>query len=269
MSVNLNSAHSDRHNQSTNLAVDTSDDYKDAPHLAELVCKKGKAPDGARKRPSDEEFATNNNNNNDPKYTLASCNSAFLRGLFEDIANTSTCMVTEDSEDEPQPKVSDDAELTFYVPSEHSMAKRRMVSTTKSLERCEHALSNMLSSLIMTLGTPNTTTMPAAKDFPTTVSASLSFHQRSETMTLLDDDKVAPARHCESSMAEGEFGWFVDTDIASEEQAPTADPYASTFIPLAFCGSTAPRASHHNDRAEEEWAQAADTVDEVLGDLFF
>jgi hypothetical protein len=282
MSVNVNSAHLDHHRQPTiKKASDAIDDNKDAPTaLTAWACNEGKAPGGARKRPSKGDI------NNDPNYTLASCNSAFLQGLFEDIA--STCMTTteEDKEDEHQSKVpDDDFQSTFsYVSSEHNMAKRRLVSTTRSLERCGHSLSNVLSSLIMTLGTTtnNTTTiMPAnAKDFPTTVSASLSFHlQRTKTMTVLlddddDDEKVSPVCHCEtSSTPEGDFGWFVYTDIPDGEQdhGPVmVDPYATAFTPLAFSAPTAPLASHHdNDRAEVEWAQAADTVDEVLGDLFF
>lgn len=55
--------------------------------------------------------------------------------------------------------------------------------------------------------------------------------------------------------------------FASASTAP-ADPYfhkESTDC-LAFSASTAPKASNHD--AQVEWAKAADTVDDVLGDLF-
>ena len=45
--------------------------------------------------------------------------------------------------------------------------------------------------------------------------------------------------------------------------APTA---ASSSTTLAFSAATAPNAVSHD--AEVEWAKAADTVDDVLGDFF-
>jgi hypothetical protein len=65
------------------------------------------------------------------------------------------------------------------------------------------------------------------------------------------------------------FGWFVDLD----DHQTTPDPEARCGLPynvssddLAFQAPTAPKRS--NDAAEVEWAKAADTVDDVLGDFF-
>lgn len=65
------------------------------------------------------------------------------------------------------------------------------------------------------------------------------------------------------------YGWFVEMD----EYDDKPDPYdATSTVPqsksgdLAFMAATAPKAENHD--AEVEWAKAADTVDDVLGDFF-
>ena len=86
---------------------------------------------------------------------------------------------------------------------------------------------------------------------------------------------------------EGEYGWFVsmeddddDDNITNtlqqqqqQQQQPTLCAAATTSQPagqtpsdLAFTAMTAPK--HVNHDAEVEWARAADTVDDVLGDFF-
>lgn len=68
---------------------------------------------------------------------------------------------------------------------------------------------------------------------------------------------------------ESSFGWFVDLDVQPQD---TASPPEKLLIhsvsteDLAFQAPTAPKRS--SDNSEIEWAQAADTVDSVLGDLF-
>jgi hypothetical protein len=51
----------------------------------------------------------------------------------------------------------------------------------------------------------------------------------------------------------------------SHDAAPSYDSTASTDD-LAFKAPTAPKATNYD--AELEWAKAADTVDDVLGDFF-
>jgi hypothetical protein len=65
---------------------------------------------------------------------------------------------------------------------------------------------------------------------------------------------------------EKDYGWFVEMDDEVESK-PIVDPYvASPSSSLAFCASTAPKANNYDE--ELEWAKAADTVDDVLGDFF-
>lgn len=89
-----------------------------------------------------------------------------------------------------------------------------------------------------------------------------------------------------SNLDEGAFGWFVDTDDHPDDStttavAPSTDAVASTAAAvkpsstsgsggddLAFQAPTAPKGRSIQCDAEVEWAQAADTVDSVLGDMF-
>ncbi|CAJ1929242.1 unnamed protein product [Cylindrotheca closterium] len=62
------------------------------------------------------------------------------------------------------------------------------------------------------------------------------------------------------------FGWFVDLDDHQRNEGHTVSSY-SVFCPdLAFQAPTAPNATHND--AAVQWAKAADTVDDVLGDFF-
>ena len=62
------------------------------------------------------------------------------------------------------------------------------------------------------------------------------------------------------------FGWFVDLDDNQTPEAPAGLPYTVSCDDLAFQAPTAPLRSNNDD--EVEWAKAADTVDDVLGDFF-
>ena len=76
----------------------------------------------------------------------------------------------------------------------------------------------------------------------------------------------------ESSGASSSFGWFVDLDDGDHRDLPcsgsktAALTHAVSTDNLAFHAPTAPKRT--SDDSEIEWAQAADTVDSVLGDLF-
>jgi hypothetical protein len=67
------------------------------------------------------------------------------------------------------------------------------------------------------------------------------------------------------------YGWFVtmdDDDYHTPSIAPAQKADSSSSLnALAFSAATAPKGSNQHD-AEVEWAKAADTVDDVLGDFF-
>lgn len=71
----------------------------------------------------------------------------------------------------------------------------------------------------------------------------------------------------ENSNEEEKYGWFVEIDNTPSVHPTVAlDPYASSSNNLAFQAPTAPVCANQDE--ELEWAQAADTVDDVLGDFF-
>jgi hypothetical protein len=128
-----------------------------------------------------------------------------------------------------------------------------------------------------------------AEDGPTTSHATTS---TSHATTVGDAAKIAfpnlPATVSDSSCSAGltratlvrhvttpenepkeSFGWFVDLDDNDDEQtveATSSLPYTVSSDDLAFQARPAPK--RVNDDAEVEWAKAADTVDDVLGDFF-
>ncbi len=64
------------------------------------------------------------------------------------------------------------------------------------------------------------------------------------------------------------YGWFVVLDKDTCDPRTECSAYKSTVDDLAFSASTAPIPRGQEELAELEWAQAADTVDDLLGDLF-
>jgi hypothetical protein len=73
------------------------------------------------------------------------------------------------------------------------------------------------------------------------------------------------------SNRESSFGWFVDLDDDHRDMAAPSSKtplltHAVSSDDLAFHAPTAPMRT--SDDSEIEWAQAADTVDSVLGDFF-
>lgn len=69
------------------------------------------------------------------------------------------------------------------------------------------------------------------------------------------------------------YGWFVEME--DDESLSSSDGIVSSAMTVSSCplpgaafqAPTAPKAEYHHD-AELEWAAAADTVDDVLGDFF-
>ncbi len=229
---------------------------------------------------------------------LSTYNSAFLSGLFADIAKAN------EAQDESR---------TTGAPSP---CKKSRVSMTKSISRCEKSFANLH--------------VAAAADIVENAlpifAAPVTALQRSVASTLARDDSLSYQLHCVSSASSNEsdssqaaaigkiafphlpatvsnyscalnnasltrptsgqllpesetdskesYGWFVTFDEDDQDSAPfttasSAVPFSSTstFCDLAFSAVTAPKRSSQHD-SEVEWAKAADTVDDVLGDFF-
>jgi len=108
----------------------------------------------------------------------------------------------------------------------------------------------------------------AFPNLPATVSDSSCYNKG---LTREISARHVPTCETAASSKESSFGWFVDLD--DHHDSPSTSMSAANTLPhavstehLAFKAPTAPKRSA--DEAELEWAQAADTVDSVLGDLF-
>lgn len=105
---------------------------------------------------------------------------------------------------------------------------------------------------------------------PATVSES------SCSTTNLTRAKKSPGQHAsgpetpdtDDKESKESYGWFVPMDDDEHGTTPSSsDTYrTSSSHDLAFTAATAPK--RVDDDAEVQWAQAADTVDCVLGDFF-
>lgn len=227
---------------------------------------------------------------------LESVNSAFLSGLFADVA-----MATQVS--------SSDAGDSSLQPS-----KKSRINKTKSMPRCERSFAVLMKALNQasnedpnheSLTNFNTATILDATDqlfgrrdnslqfqldcvssssstdvssatsiafpyLPATVSnSSYSNNPSSPTSTLthvISDLQSSVTEKIIPTSTET-YGWFVEMEdeVSSTSQAPTLDRF---FPPkdLAFSAHVAPKADNYD--AELEWATAADTVDDVLGCFF-
>ncbi|CAB9500606.1 expressed unknown protein [Seminavis robusta] len=203
-----------------------------------------------------------------PKFSVTSYNSAFLQGLFGDIAANNPKEDLNDAKADTLRATTFNSESMASIKSEHNLAKRRLVSATKSLQRCGPSLANLMSAGSVVVSPfkcrHSSMILTKPKDLPATVSASLSFQLDRSKST---DDLPRKVVTSSQDTPEGDFGWFVDPDVHGDSNArPRTQTQKS--IPLAFSAPTAPIPNERNDQAEVEWAQAADTVDEVLGDFF-
>lgn len=219
----------------------------------------------------------NDSNMDDSDAPMASCNSAFLSGLFADIAKAN---VTHEVEQSPC----------------SSPVKRSRLTMTKSISRCAKSFANLATiqgTESKSFRVPPSTNAPVSR----TDSLSYQLHCVSSSSSNESEDigKIAfphlPATVSDSSCTHlanltrrnsgllrqeteiinnsGEsYGWFVNMDEDDETVAtvPTHADSSNSLCDLAFSAATAPKRCHHE--AEVEWAKAADTVDDVLGDFF-
>lgn len=234
-----------------------------------------------RKRP----MARSSSGSGARSFDLPAVNSAFLTGLFADVAATSSdssthcmggaCVIEEDEISCDQP------------------AKKTRLSKTKSMSRCGKSFKILSEALLV--DSPVTTSTSffhevkhqdslcfqlncvnsdcadnySAADHVVSLAfpmlpASVSESSYVSTLTRKVSDLQSSIN--ENSNGEEKYGWFVEIDnTPSVHPTMPLDPYASSNG-LAFQAPTAPACANQDD--ELEWAQAADTVDDVLGDFF-
>lgn len=267
---------------------------------------------------------------------MASYNSAFLSGLFADVARVSS---SQDEEESPATPAIDDSASTTATKEEIRLdqtlpSKRSRVSLTKSLSRCSRSCKNLaevispvgveafeseapmsvlnsesiapgcspsmerMNSLHFQLNCVDPSPSPksvksvidiidmAFPHLPATVSDSSCSRSESpkqllqqQDLTQVSDQQVSdsetsstPSADATATGEKDSYGWFVELetdDQPDSDQDLPIDPYkrTSSSMDLAFTAPTAPKRIS-NVEAEVEWAKAADTVDDVLGDFF-
>lgn len=230
---------------------------------------------------------------------LTSVNSAFLCGLFADVAEVQTTTVVpcadQGSVAEQLPRPIKRSRVSFRsmvrTPTALNLLDQSsscVPNTSSVMDLIDHALSPtstteivkiqggcipfpqdlsssssgkagppMLKSRDNTPSSHRSTDGPAFPHLPATISASSC-----NTLTRNLSD-------LQSSLAENSdkdsYGWFVEMDGEYNHETTPA-PESVNTNDLAFKAPTAPKASNYD--AELEWAKAADTVDDVLGDFF-
>ena len=220
---------------------------------------------------------------------LATCNSALLTGIFEDIAKQSEILVTEQQQQQsPQKK----ARVLSRSISRCAKSFKNLSDclTANNNEQQQHHLFERQDSLSFQLNCvsdSNTTTsnMDTGKiafpHLPATVSNSSCYSTTTSTTTninnkltqRLSQPSLDTFEKNNNNLPSNEaYGWFVsmeqddhhDHSATAIEQVHKSNSSSS----LAFSAMTAPKQSNQAHDAQVEWAQAADTVDDVLGDFF-
>mmetsp|Transcript_9075 Transcript_9075/g.13679 ORF Transcript_9075/g.13679 Transcript_9075/m.13679 type:complete len:312 (+) Transcript_9075:56-991(+) len=230
---------------------------------------------------------------NQPSKFLSSYGSAFLSGIFADIAVT--------SDDPPQdgPAVAHYDEVTAPTHDSSSKPCPKKARTTASTSfgrqpkshmalpaLAEGAISEALSPSVVS-PRPNTSTyknqdfndqvrelqdmaFPSLPQLPITVSSSSC--SAASWQALAPNPSAMGESKKEGEQDSPSYGWFVSADDDKSVTADQSEPYvAPTFLPdtkpdLAFKALTAPHEGNQDLVVQQ--ALAADTIDDVLGDLF-
>jgi hypothetical protein len=229
------------------------------------------------------------------KVNLESVNSAFFDGLFADVAkaNEGSASSCQDAFSFQQPskktrigrkesimsrcgrsfkiltealQVSQSGDTIPESPMQTTTAAT-VSSSSYTLPRHEDSLQFQLHCVSSSTDIYSATSV-AFPHLPPTVSDLICGDPK---LTRVISDLQSSDTENKNLMVET-YGWFVEMEDDSTEAAHPVTP-AATVCPntpnvpdLAFIAPTAPKAENYD--AELEWAAAADTVDDVLGDFF-
>eukprot|EP00543_Licmophora_paradoxa_P001031 CAMPEP_0202446344 /NCGR_PEP_ID=MMETSP1360-20130828/4857_1 /ASSEMBLY_ACC=CAM_ASM_000848 /TAXON_ID=515479 /ORGANISM="Licmophora paradoxa, Strain CCMP2313" /LENGTH=304 /DNA_ID=CAMNT_0049062791 /DNA_START=40 /DNA_END=954 /DNA_ORIENTATION=- len=240
-----------------------------------------------RKRPAKE--------NENTSFMLATCNSALLHGIFQDIAKASG-------------ETHDTMEQTRFDNTQS--VKRSRVTISRSISRCTKSFKCLNQVLHNNAEAPSSVNQPWS-EIPHSQQKPFSYRQHfvsgsstNQTSNVItnttDVGKLAfphlpatvsnpscsdlgtrltqkpgqplPATETNDESAKESYGWFVsmedEEDIEGDIIPQNVETLhsANSSSDLAFTAVTAPKRVNYD--AEIEWAKAADTVDDVLGCFF-
>jgi len=202
-------------------------------------------------------------------------NADFLSAIFQDVAD-----IIAAKENHIDPCLSQTAS-----------SKKHKVSVASSLSRCSKSYTCLhRSSLsledhgrtsiteVCSVGLESSADVPeeeslASTNLPATISEnSCSAVNLTQQATQVPETLSTNFICGLASQNKDSYGWFVEIDDATEEYSKVeripSVPKDKTMNDLSFAACTAPKKNPSNDAAVE-WAKAADTVDNVLGDLPF
>ena len=236
---------------------------------------------------------------------LSSYDSGFLTGLFKDVAQASVLTQFEIGEKREAAciEASSDESLSSVPTKKQRLSLNRCLSRARASQLNLSELTESLPSPRAIHDFPANTTSTSTRGTPTpamTTQDSLAYQldcvSNESSNSVGDAGRFAfpnlPTSISDSSCSTGltrarlvrqpsspenndikeSFGWFVDLDDNSHQTSmpPPQRAGISAIVSsenLAFQAQTAPKGEH--DEAELEWAKAADTVDDVLGDFFW
>ena len=215
---------------------------------------------------------------------LSSYGSAFLSGIFSDIAQATD----EDDDDDTDVSHQDDESSRTSMVSEPSYKKARITATPKSFLGTSSGISTAAEGTVSEVSTPpfvsprikpksalkiqifndsvrklQDMAFPSiSSQIPNTISSS------SCAMQLMMDEVVNHQDEQEGPS----YGWFVsaDDDLAEDSMEPYLGyvPATKSVADLAFKAISPTPLNVSNHDVEVQQALAADTIDDVLGDLF-
>ncbi|GKY93955.1 hypothetical protein MPSEU_000362400 [Mayamaea pseudoterrestris] len=230
-----------------------------------------------------------------PTNGFPAVNSAFLSGLFADVAATSTNELNKTTTTSHKRLNRDDPRLDASTNK-----KSRLSIKAPSISRCSLSVKNLQHILVSPttsstdyffneqqpcihrqdslhlqlscVGESSDNVMDSALLAFPHLPAIVSSSSCDASKSLLTRNHIQYT-DLQSSVTENApddietYGWFVEMD-ADEPCAGSVTPAtaATDKTALAFCAATAPCADDHSD--DVAWAKAADTVDDVLGDFF-
>ncbi|KAL3798566.1 hypothetical protein HJC23_011870 [Cyclotella cryptica] len=233
-------------------------------------------PTSLGKRGSD--FISSTESSSQPEPFLSSYGSAFLSGIFADIAEAS------EQTGDDEPLGHRDSSFSSFEPftkkgrTTNSTSVRGQAKSLLQLDSHVEGEINSAASPTVVSPRPNSASLkihlfndqvrelqnlafPSLPGLPVTVSSS--------SCTTATVGLVVTPRDEETDQDQDSFGWFVATDDDEDEETVPASMFLPHAKPstLAFQAAAAPKASESVE-IEVQQALAADTIDDVLGDLF-
>ena len=228
------------------------------------------------------------NHGHDESINFASYNSGFLNGLFDDVAKSEVLSEFRIQSKRGPHLISSDgsdylpmgcpADVSLENDSNNCAVKKCRLSLSRSSVKARPSYKNLSAIVVgcpssearMGAGVSNEpgTASPdggeeAVPHLPATVSDSSC--SAGISGAKLNQGLPADLPLSDNANPVGSFGWFVDLDEGEYKRSRDISA-AKSPDDLAFQASTAPK--RVDDKAEVEWAQAADTIDNVLGEFF-